>query len=136
MQSNLGNGVIIAGKVSKDAELKYVGDKQTAMCTFGVMVGKDAENKTVFANCKAWRDIGLLAASIRKGDNICVIGTPDEFTTTDGKVFKSINVEWFNNASAMPVIAQETHLAEPPINNGFNQNDGFAQVDIDDDLPF
>ena len=40
MQVNFGGAVSVAGICTKDAELKYVGEKQTPMCTFSLAVGK------------------------------------------------------------------------------------------------
>ena len=48
MQVNFGGAVCVAGTCTKDAELKYVGEKQTPMCTFSLAVGKRQDTTTIF----------------------------------------------------------------------------------------
>lgn len=105
MQAKLGNGVIVAGRVTKDAEMKYVGGSSTPMTTFSMAVGKDGET-TIFANCKAWRELAMMASDIRKGDSVCAIGTVEEYTGTNGKTYKSVVCEWFGNASFATSLAK------------------------------
>ena len=50
-----GNNRIVTGRVTRDAEVKIVGDKQTPKCAFGVAAAKNGED-TIFANVVAWRD--------------------------------------------------------------------------------
>ncbi len=127
MQAKLGNGVIVAGRATKDAEMRYVGDKGTALASFSLAIGtKDAP---VYIDCKAQTSLAKIAADIHKGDCLCVIGTIEE-RESNGKVYKSLVCEWFNNASYAPSLAAEIAQQMP-----HPQDAGFTQVD-DDELPF
>ena len=65
-QAKIGDMAIAVGTVFRDAELKHVGDKGTALCEFGVVVGKKPDGSgRIFANCKAWRELGEYASQIR-----------------------------------------------------------------------
>ena len=94
-QGKIGNLTIVAGRAVKDAELKHVGDKGTALCEFGLAVDKKSDNQTVFANCKAWRELGEYASLISKGDSVAVIGTIEE-REYNGKTYKNIVADWLN----------------------------------------
>ena len=75
MQVNFGGAVCVAGTCTKDAELKYVGEKKTPMCTFSLAVGKRQDTTTIFANCKAWRSLAVQASQVHKGDSVFAVGT-------------------------------------------------------------
>jgi single-stranded DNA-binding protein len=90
------------GNATKDAELKYVGEKQSAMTTFSLACGKRPDESTIFANCKAWRGVAELAANIAKGDAVCCIGKIEE-REYNGKTYSTLVCEWLNVAK--PVIS-------------------------------
>ena len=90
------------GNATKDAELKYVGEKQSAMTTFSLACGKRPDTTTIFANCKAWRGVAELAAGITKGDAVCCVGKIEE-REYNGKTYSTLVCEWLNVAK--PVIS-------------------------------
>ena len=88
---------ICTGIATKDAELKCVGEKQSALCTFSLACGKRPDTTTIFANCKAWRGVAELAATIRKGDSVCCVGKIEE-REYNGKTYSTLVCEWLNVA--------------------------------------
>ena len=94
MQGNLGDAVSVAGICTKDAELKYVGEKQTPMCTFSLAVGKRQDTTTIFANCKAWRSLAVQASQVHKGDSVFAVGTIEE-NEYQGKTYKNLVMDYF-----------------------------------------
>jgi len=94
MQVNFGGAVCVAGTCTKDAELKYVGDKKTPMCTFGLAIGKRQDTTTIFANCKAWRSLAVNASQIHKGDAVFAVGSIEEHEY-EGKTYTSLVVDYF-----------------------------------------
>lgn len=98
-QGKVGDIVIATGYAFKDAELKHIGDKGTSLCEFTVVVGKEADGKGKFANCKAWRELGEYAANIKKGDAVCVMGTL-ESREYNGKTYNNLVADWLNIAGA------------------------------------
>ncbi len=93
---------ICNGNATKDAEMKLVGEKQSAMTTFSLACGKRPDESTIFANCKAWRGVAELAANIAKGDAVCCIGKIEE-REYNGKTYSTLVCEWLNVAK--PVIS-------------------------------
>jgi single-stranded DNA-binding protein len=93
---------IAVGNATKDAELKYVGEKQSAMTTFSLACGKRPDTTTIFANCKAWRGVAELASGISKGDAVCCVGKIEE-REYNGKTYSTLVCEWLNVAK--PVIS-------------------------------
>lgn len=74
------NMVILAGHLTKDAELRYTSNS-TAICKFGLAVGsryKDGETwkdgKTLFIDINIWGAIGEKAAKLKKGNPVTVKG--------------------------------------------------------------
>ena len=94
MQVNFGGAVCVAGTCTKDAELKYVGEKQTPMCTFSLAVGKRQDTTTIFANCKAWRSLAVQASQVHKGDAVFAVGTIEE-NEYQGKTSKNLVMDYF-----------------------------------------
>jgi len=94
MQVNFGGAVCVAGTCTKDAELKYVGEKKTPMCTFSLAVGKRQDTTTIFANCKAWRSLAVQASQVHKGDAVFAVGSIEEHEY-EGKTYTSLVVDYF-----------------------------------------
>ena len=69
-----GRNRLVIGNVTKDAEYKLVGEKQSAMCRFGIAADKDKDDQTVFVNVVAWRRWAEVTAGLRKGDSVLVAG--------------------------------------------------------------
>ena len=126
------------GNATKDAELKYVGEKQSAMTTFSLACGKRPDTTTVFANCKAWRGVAELAAGISKGDAVCCIGKIEE-REYNGKTYSTLVCEWLN-------VARRTGSTTASKLDDFLSRAASAGVDVhvtdgeleesDDALPF
>lgn len=129
-QAKIGDMVIIAGTATKDAELKLVGSKNTPQCRFGLAVGKDKQDKTIFANCVAWRNLAQYAAdNICKGDNVCVIGRL-ESREYNGKTYTDVVADWINVVGAS---SEATTAAPPqPFKSAFEE----SVLDADGELPF
>lgn len=126
MQTKFSDGSVMAcGIVTKDPELKHVGSKSQAMTTFGIAVGKNSDDSTIYVNCKAWRSIAEYAAKMHKGDSAVVIGQI-ETSEYNGKTYKTLVVTWMNFISASSAN-QPTPPAQPRHNAG---GDG------EDELPF
>ena len=125
------------GAVTRDAQMRTVGEKQTPVTSFSLACGKRQDTTTIFVECKAWRDLGKYAASLRKGDNVCAIGKIEE-REYNGKTYTDLVCEWLWGAvprgssvaaPAKPVPAWPSQMAQ----SGFGD-----LMDVDDvgKLPF
>ena len=132
MQVNFGGAVCVAGTCTKDAELKYVGEKQTPMCTFSLAVGKRQDTTTIFANCKAWRSLAVQASQVHKGDSVFAVGAIEE-NEYQGKTYKNLVMDYFGIQPKVDYAGGEQVKSESEIRSalaipGEPINDG--------DLPF
>ena len=132
MQVNFGGAVCVAGTCTKDAELKYVGEKQTPMCTFSLTVGKRQDTTTIFANCKAWRSLAVQASQVHKGDSVFAVGEIEE-NEYNGKTYKNLVMDYFGIQPKVDYAGGEQVKSEGEIRSalaipGEPINDG--------DLPF
>ena len=125
-QAKIGDLVLVSGNAFKDAEIKHIGDKGTTLCEFALIVGKAADGKGKFANCKAWGSLGTYAAQMQKGDSVCVIGTM-ESREYNGKTYHSLKADWLNIAGA----DAPTSAGLPPSTSTFSE-----LSDSDGELPF
>lgn len=80
MLIKLKSGMTIAAGKASEPKCRVVGDKETPLCEFGVAAAKAKDefgaDKTVWLNCKAWRDEAKLAQdTIHKGDIVLIAGT-------------------------------------------------------------
>ncbi len=128
MQVNFGGAVSVAGICTKDAELKYVGEKKTPMCTFSLAVGKRQDTTTIFVNCKAWSSLAVQASQVHKGDSVFAVGTIEE-NEYNGKTYKNLVMDYFGVQPKVEYsVGEQVHsesdirsaLAIPgePINDG------------------
>lgn len=132
------NNVVLIGRLTKDPEIRQVGE--TTVCNFTLAVDRPytkqgEEKKTDFISCVAF---GRLAENlekyIRKGRRIVIEGRiqVDSYDRDDrSKGYStSVIVERFHFADSKPgEQAQEVSQPEPEM-------DGFEPLDSDDDLPF
>ena len=80
MLIKLKSGMTIAAGKATEPKYRVVGDKETPLCEFGVAAAKAKDefgaDKTVWLNCKAWRDEAkLVQDAIHKGDIVLIAGT-------------------------------------------------------------
>jgi hypothetical protein len=100
MQIKIGEYVFIIGAAGKDAEFKHVGEKNTALTSFSLAVGKDAEGITKWAECAAWQKVSSMASGIKKGDIVLAIGTI-KTREYEGKTYNTLNCEFVSNPAAV-----------------------------------
>lgn len=88
---NTKNGMIVAGRATRDAEFLTVGNKNTHLTKFSI-AGTDGtpESPTVFVNVIAWFDLANYAVSLRKGDRVLVAGQVKnaDYTNKQGELVK------------------------------------------------
>lgn len=129
MKAKLGDGVIITGNASKDAEFKRVGEKQSPNAKWGVAVGKDTEDKAIFVNCEAWGRLAYKASEIQKGDPVLVIGKLESHVY-QGKTYYTVVAEFLQYIGKTQVQTQDKPQGEA-------QADAMMPLPTDDDdLPF
>jgi single-stranded DNA-binding protein len=125
MRAKIGDGVMACGNATKDAEYKRLGEKNTPNCKWGMAVGKDKDDNTVFVSCEAWGRLANYAANIKKGDPVLVFGQMREHEYND-KIYHTLVAD-FVQFIGSTTERQEMQQAEP--------QDDFFPVD-DGDLPF
>ena len=125
MRAKLGDGVMACGNATKDAEYKRLGEKNTPNCKWGMAVGKDKDDNTVFVNCEAWGRLAIHAAEIKKGDPVLVFGQMKSHEY-NGRTYHTLVAD-FVQFIGSTTERQEMQQAEP--------QDDFFPVD-DGDLPF
>jgi single-stranded DNA-binding protein len=128
MQAKLGDSIMIIGNASKDAEFKHVGEKQTPNSKFSLIIGKDADNKSIFVDCEAWSRLAYIASQIQKGDIVMAIGTV-KTREYNGKTYKTLTADWVDikgsTAKAeQPASQPQTPPAEAPMNLNPEDTDG------------
>lgn len=92
------NQITIAGRLTKDPELRYTSEKQQAVASFTVAVDRDFGSKeTDFIQCVAWRQTAeFISKYFTKGRMILVSGRLQSRTWTDRDGNK--RTEWEINA--------------------------------------
>lgn len=118
MQTKFNDGsVMICGFVPSDAELRMVGEKNTARTTFSVKVGERLDETAIWADCQCWGNMALYAAQIVKGDSVLAIGTLSSYTSQkNGKTYTNLNCEYVSiqpKASAPAAAPAQTSAPDP-----------------------
>lgn len=117
MQTKFNDGsVMVCGFVPSDAELRRVGEKNTARTTFGVKVGERPDGTAVWANCQCWGNMALYAAQIVKGDSVLAIGTLTTYTSEkNGKTYTNLECEYVSiqPKAAAPATPAQTSSPDP-----------------------
>jgi len=133
------NKSILVGRLTSDPELKQT-QSGVSVCSFSVAVNRRFSKegqKADFINCIAWRQQAeFLCKYFRKGSSVCLVGSIQTRTWTDG-----------NNQTryATEVVADEISFvdskseagSEAPTPYGYSSNvQQFEEMSADEDLPF
>lgn len=137
------NKAILMGRLTKDPELRYTTNNNTAVCSFTLAVDRrfarqGEERQADFIPIVAWRNQAEFCAKyFTKGLKVVVVGSIQTRSWDDNEGKKHFTTE---------VIADEVYFAESKKNEGMpskpaggtgaDQSDGFYQLDDEDELPF
>jgi len=147
MLIKLKSGMTIAAGKATEPKYKEVGDKETPLCEFGIAAAKTKDefgaDKTVWVNCKAWRDEAKLAqASIHKGNIVLVLGLtiPRSWKGNDGMQHtkEETTVDFFavqpRRADTLEDLMQRPGVTVQPAGDPVRA--AFAEFEDDDDGEF
>lgn len=137
------NKVILMGRLTKDPELRYTTTNNTPVCSFTLAVDRrfarqGEEKQTDFIPIVVWSKLAEFCGKyFQKGKEVAVVGRIQTRTWDDSEGKKRYVTE---------VIAEEAYFAEskkaeetfsrPVPEAGDTQEDGFFQLDENEDLPF
>ena len=116
------NSVIINGRITKDPEVHYTNNTNSAYIQFSIAVRKDFKNKdgqydTIFVDCAAFSATAQYIGNyVHKGDMLLVKGRLgiQAYTDKDGKTrtFTNIEVEQVENLT--PPKQQQEQVQQQP----------------------
>lgn len=153
------NKAILMGRLTKDPELRFTNTSNIAVCSFTLAVNRrfvrqGEERQADFIPIVAWgKTAEFCSKYFQKGRQVAVSGRIQTRTWDDAEGKR----HWVTE-----VVAEDVYFADskrddsgygagpdysaggfggggqfnPPGNAGSGQNDGFYQVDDDDELPF
>jgi single-strand DNA-binding protein len=102
------NKAILMGRLTKDPELKYTTNNNTAVCTFSLAVNrrfaKEGQQSADFINIVTWRSTAEFCSKwFKKGQQVAVIGSIQTRTWDDNEGKKHYATE---------VVADEAYFAD------------------------
>ena len=137
--------IVVAGRLTKDAILRYTANDSTAVLNFTVAtdVGYGDRKHGVFIECSLWGKRGeALDPYLKKGKQVTVIGEGDlrKYTTDNGS---GANITCKVQEVAMQGGGEQTDQA-PKQAEGFREKPKHSQPDAnpnpgfddDEDIPF
>jgi single-strand DNA-binding protein len=135
------NNVTLAGRLTRDPELKFVGQKGTALCNFSIAVNEKTGDKEVtnYFDCKCWSGVAEAATSaLHKGSPVVVVGRLDQETWDDKQtgakrskivvIASVVAIPLFKKADGAPVQPAPTPAPKP--------DPASPPAPTDDDVPF
>lgn len=133
------NEISFAGNVGKDAELRYVGEKNTALCQFSLCHTETPEGRekiSTWLNIKVWGKQAEYASRIKAGDNVFVKGKLgiNEWTAKDGT--KKQSVEIFVNSLGIIEKTPKSQQPQKKQNHSTINQAKFNEPGIEEDIPF
>lgn len=132
------NQIVLMGRMTRDIELRYLQNTDTAVGRFSLAVERDykAANeerpKTDFINCTAWNNTAeFISKYFPKGSMIALIGSLETGSYTDRDTGKTV---YTTDIKVQKVF----FTGEKRQNGNESSNDGFMNIPdgIDEELPF
>jgi single-strand DNA-binding protein len=135
------NKSILMGRLTKDPEMRYTSNNNTAVCSFTLAVDRrfsrqGEEKQADFIPIVAWsKQAEFCGKYFQKGSKIVVVGRIQVRTWDDNDGNKRYVTE---------VVAEEVYFAESKKreasqakdNSEYGSQDGFYPMDDSDELPF
>jgi single-strand DNA-binding protein len=116
---------VIIGRLTADPELKFVGNKGTALATFSVAVNrkKGEEEVTHYFDCSAWGSLAENLTSLRKGQRVIVSGqlNQDTYENKEGKKVSKVVINVQNagpDLTYATATVAEARKSDPKHNSG------------------
>ena len=140
------NNVVLVGRLTRDAELRYIAGTGTPVATFSVAVdrefsGKDGKRETDFIDVQTWGKTAETCANyIGKGSLVCVKGSIriDSYVGKDGTNRRAFYVNadrvQFLDSRNKQTSSASANTA-PTFEPNFGSDFEFSAID-DQDLPF
>lgn len=75
--------VEVVGTVTKEPEIKKIGEKETLIVNFNLALSRWKEEKQSFCSCSAFGKLASAILEIKKGDIVHVIGKNEKRSYTD-----------------------------------------------------
>jgi single-strand DNA-binding protein len=146
------NKVILMGRLTKDPELRYTSNNNTAVCSFSIAVDRrfqkqGEEKKTDFFNIIAWRNQAEFCGKyFTKGMRVLIVGSLQNRSWDDNEGKKHYVTEVIveecefadgrrGEGGAPSFRPLGTGEAAPSLMSG-GPDGGFYPMDDDDELPF
>lgn len=137
------NRVVVSGNLTRDVELRHVGDNQTPLASFAVAVNGWREGDVSFIDCKVWgRGAEVFAQYAGKGRKAMLSGRLEQERWEDNEG---------NNRSKIVLVVEDFDLVSDGVSDGAKANNAAgkprtgsrAQADANygepvssDDIPF
>ena len=133
------NNVVLAGRLTRDVELKYIPGSGTPVANFAIAVdreftGKDGKKETDFIDIQVWgKSAENCANYIGKGSLVAIQGSirVDSYQDQDGNNRKITRV----NANRVQFLDSKKDNQNNNMTPA-NQFQDFQEVDDTDDIPF
>lgn len=127
------NKVILMGRLTKDPEVRYINNNNTAVCNFTLAVDRKFQKETDFIPIVAWNKLAEFCSKyFTKGMRVAIVGSIQTRTWDDNKG---------NKHYATEILANEAYFADSKkdysntsSNNEESEEFGF-EID-DQELPF
>ncbi len=148
------NKAIIGGRITADPELKQT-QSGIPVCSFSVAVNRrfqsknaEGQQQTDFINVVAWhQQAEFVSRYFRKGSSVCVVGTIQTRSWTDGQNQKRYSTEvvadeinFVDSKGEGPAGGAPAYSADGYTPSYSSQQDEetpkFSEMSNDDDLPF
>ena len=98
------NKVILMGRLTKDPEVRYVNNNNTAVCNFTLAVGRKFQKETDFIPIVAWNKLAEFCGKyFTKGMQVAIVGSIQTRTWDDNKGNKHYVTE---------ILANEAYFAD------------------------
>lgn len=141
------NRVIVMGRLTRDPEMRHT-QSGTSVCSFSIACDRDivskqsGERETDFIDVIAWRGTGeFVGKYFTKGRMIVVVGRLQirDWTDRDGNKRRSAEIVadnvYFGDSKKDAEVAGTTP-SPPSAYTAPQQNNDFAEMEDDGDLPF
>jgi single-stranded DNA-binding protein len=113
---------VAAGSACNNKGIKEFGG-DNRVCEFSISLGKDADGNRQYVTIKAWRMLAEVAASIKQGEPVFVVGRHEE-RDYNGKTYKAIVADYIGVTRVGAAQDGFQQVNDPGLPDGFKDDGG------------
>jgi len=112
------NKVILMGRLTKDPEVRYINNNNTAVCNFTLAVDRKFQKETDFIPIVAWNKLAEFCSKyFTKGMRVAIVGSIQTRTWDDNKEINIMQLKYLRTKLILQIVRKTILILRQTMRN-------------------